>query len=109
MEIEISDKLESINRRLAKSEAMGESLEKLMAMYHAQQQQFLDNLVTREAESRAQLGKELEHLSKAITSLESRLRTVEVDNATTKVKVGLWGGIAGVASLVWQAITHLVK
>ena len=42
-----------------------------------------------------------------LEGLENRLRAVEISNAQLKVQVGLWGGCAGIASLVWQLVRVL--
>lgn len=41
--------------------------------------------------------------------LEKRLRTVEVTTALNRQRVGFWGGLAGVGSLVWHLLKEALK
>lgn len=59
----------------------------------------------------AKLTQHIEHtipdMKKQLHSQEDRLRAVEMEGAANKVKLGLWGGIAGLVAIVWQTISFL--
>jgi hypothetical protein len=39
-------------------------------------------------------------LRRDVEALEGRVRLVEIEQAKVKIKIGLWGGLAGIASLL---------
>lgn len=51
----------------------------------------------------------VDRLNDNFVNLEERMRIVEVDQAVTKVRVGFWGGIAGIVSVVWHLVGALWK
>lgn len=59
----------------------------------------------------AKLSQHIEHTIPKIERLSSdnakKIRELELSDARTQIKVGLWGGLAGVAAMVWQVISLL--
>lgn len=57
------------------------------------------------------LADSIEHLDNRIHDVEQRhddrIRAVEVEQSAIKVRVGLWGGIAGIAALAWHTLKEL--
>lgn len=50
------------------------------------------------------LEKDVDHLSSQIASLETRLSRFDKELALTKVRVGFWGGMAGIGAALWAII-----
>lgn len=116
----MDDKYESINKRLGElqSDQRVQSAE-VRAEMRGIMSLIAQLTASNEASSLA-LSKSVDNLTRTIDTNrtehnvkleknEGRITELEKAQAATDVRIGLWGGLAGIVALIWQGVTLVWK